>query len=210
MNGRTDAAIALDEKSGLFSFESEAHSRLDEFFESLSSDDPHRTDLVRSLCELSAAELALNPHYVDLDREVLTPIVVDDQSAQLAVLKSDTAIMGGCWQRVDLYPLPEDEPAPLWDVTMYSADISKLVAGPLAHERLTLDNVEVVVERLEDAYIKSGVPIANALVRSQLVRFQGLVWAAKLAVLHGEDVYDQVERTGARWGLAGAVAGSPG
>src|SRR2546421_12581173 len=210
MNGRSDAAIALDERYGLFRFEDAVHTCLDEFFESLPAEDPHRSELVRSLCELSAAELALNPHYLDLERDVYAPVAVDQQSAQLAVLKTTTAIMGGCWQRVDIYPLPENEPAPLWDVTMLSADISKLRAGPLRGEALTVENVAEVVEGLADAYRQSGVPIAEALARSQLIRFQGGIWAAKLAVLHGADVYDQVESAGARWGLAGAVAGAPG
>jgi hypothetical protein len=129
---------------------------------------------------LSAAEYALVPSLADPDQTDVSipldrPIVVAREAALAALATADCG-----W--TDLHGLKSPgQPLRPWDAMLFAGDMSK---AELTRAEWTPapEDVEALVEQIEALYRSGAAPQARAIGEKGLVRIQGLIWKAKLAV----------------------------
>jgi hypothetical protein len=175
--------------ASLFRFADEARKEIDGFFAISGIDSPVLLEQARALSYLHAAEFALGPAFADPGAVRLAPsepLEVEAGHARLALSKGDCSLI--IWTHA-----PANErigSLSLWDMTVFSGDVSKLVRTTEA--RWTDDAADVGrlpadVERLESIYAESHwEPAAHPTMRAA-VRRQGLLWRLKAAVVYDPD-----------------------
>lgn len=181
VGGRVPAYQAV-ERRGIFDF-GEAHqialAHFDEYRRTGADEEP--IEFTRDLVYLSAAEWTLLLQVETLDvlspTSVLplrSPLVVSPRAMGAAIIKADCGGMD--------YHRPRANPAGLrlWDVALFGGDMSKieLVYG----EQVLPEEVEAVVERLEEKYAASATSAGRMIGASGILRIEGLLWKAKLAL----------------------------
>lgn len=175
--------VTLLEERGWFRFAHDAESAI----RGLLDDDSLRL----SIAALSAAEFSLGIFFDEPSLRITSgleralPIYVYEPTGSLGVAKSDCTITGGCFEA------PPRESVPLWDVTVFSADVCKLRAAGVPESVAAFDAAPMV-RTLETAHYRPG-GYARAIADSGLLRLQGLLWHLKLSVLTGHDVEDALD-----------------
>jgi hypothetical protein len=181
--------------AGLFRFSDEARKEIDSFFAATGVASDGLLEQGRALSHLHAAEYALEPAFSEpgsLRLPPSEPVGVTVREARLALLKGDCSLI--IWTHA-----PAQEritTLPLWDLTVFSGDMSKLTQ--VSEDAWTGDASDVgrlqgYVGRLQAIYEESRWEPASRVAASGAVWLQGLLWRLKTAV-----VYDASERAIAR------------
>jgi hypothetical protein len=167
-------------RRGVFDFSSSMHA-LDEIIEEYAAAGANEDEVsyTRDLTYLSAAEYALLPLYLEPAESLVPlehPLLVSHEATMVAALKVDCSTT---W----VHQRPEA--AQLWDVALFAGDMSKIER--ILQRNPTLDDIEHLVEELESRYLEGMTSVARSIGNSGVVRVQGLVWKAKLALVHDPD-----------------------
>lgn len=186
--GLSVGAEALHSR-GLFTFADEAVHEIDQFLGQLEpyvpGVEPEAYEQAQELLYLTAAEFALMPAVASPPSEPLVPIrepiPVGAQWATLAIAKTDCVCLN--------YPWHTDrgqhgQPVPLWDVTAFSADISKLSTFGVLPEAPPTDPSDLhdVVRKLEAAHRASHNPRVQQIAKAGVLQLQGFLWSTKLSL----------------------------
>jgi hypothetical protein len=139
--------------------------------------DEDTSNFTRDLVCLSAAEFSLMPLITRPSGSVLplqSPIAVPPEAVRIAAGKVDCSYM-------DVHRRKEKlENIRLWDVMLFAGDMSKIEL--LGSQELTLEDLETTVQGLEERYQRSESSVGRAIGESGVLRIQGLLWKAKLAL----------------------------
>jgi hypothetical protein len=187
------AALALSERR-LFRFDSLALEVIEECVRALESEglDTRRLRFIGDLVHLSAAEFSLIPSISTPNENLLPlsePLLVEDWAARLAILKTDCSPDWGCYEES-----VNEGTLPLWDLTLFSSDVSKMVAEEQESGRMTELDLYRHVRTIESKCVESHVPIASAFGRSGVMRVQGLIWRLKLGLAKQENLVEVAGR----------------
>jgi hypothetical protein len=142
---------------------------------------------------LSAAEASLVPSLVDPINSVVSvpleePLHVSAEAVRVAVARADCG-----W--TNLHGIKRGlEAVRLWDVMLFAGDMAKAeLAGFDAN--IGLDEIVPMVEAIEQRYRESAAPEGPATADRGLVRIQGMLWTAKLALHIAPDALPEHLRT---------------
>jgi len=172
-------AYQIIEQRGIFNFGQAQLFASEHFAQYRGTTEAARlVEFTRDIVYLSAAEYALLTTVVTGgDAHLLPmqgPVTVGRDAFAAAIIKADC---GG----LDYHtPKNHEDAVRLWDIALFGGDISKI---ELIHgDRLGLDQVESVIVDLEDRYTRSKTTIGRAIGTSGMLRIQGVLWKAKLAL----------------------------
>jgi hypothetical protein len=183
------AAEELSDR-GFFTFNDDVVSPIHQFIEdlegSLSLTLGDVDEWGQALLYLNAAEFALLPALIRPPNQPLVPIrepiPVGREAALLAITKSDCMCLN--WPN-HTSRIREGKPTPLWEVTAFAADVSKLAAVDIAPEDPITDIAQLsdAVGRLERAHSASGNRLAQQVAEAGVLKIQGFLWSVKISLL---------------------------
>jgi hypothetical protein len=183
----SSAASALEEY-GLFRFEPPVIRTIASFFDEIDAGGVEESVLRfgREMVYLSSAEFSLIPRIFSPDEPLLPlrePLVVEDWAGRLALLKTDCLPDWGCCERaVDTGQLP------LWDLTLFASDVSKLYTFGGEADRVTSEQLSRLIRMFEARYRESSSSLTRSFGSSGAIRLQGLIWRMKQALVAREDL----------------------
>ncbi len=177
--GGNRPAYQIIEQRGIFDF-SEARRVTEDHFGQYQTAgaDEEPLEFTRDIVYLSAAEYALLTRVVSMGPATMLPIqkplTIDQNDTVAAIIKADCGAM-------DYHSRKGDEDAVrLWDIALFGGDMSKI---ELIHgSRLQLSEVENTIMQLEERYNNSHTTIGQEIGASGMLRIQGVLWKAKLAL----------------------------
>jgi hypothetical protein len=183
-------AYQVIERRGIFDF-GEAHQVARGHFDQYHAAgvDEDQVEFIRDIVYLSAAEFSLLPPTLTTSAPLLplqAPLKVGPQAITAAIVKADCTGLDYHYRRVD------EDAVPLWDVALFGGDMSKIEF--LQGDRLRLDSLEELILELEQRFTGSQTTIGKTIAVSGMLRVQGVLWKAKLAVnLTPADVEAQID-----------------
>jgi hypothetical protein len=193
MNTGLSAAAMELQTIGLFTFANEAVAEIDKFFghleHSLGGVEPDTREQGRDLVYLTAAEFSLMPAIANPPSDpvvpVREPITVDAYPAFLAINKTDCICLNFPWHTDGS---ERGQPVPLWDVTAFAADVSKLSTVGISPVDPPTDPsaLHEAIKELESAHRASSNPRIQQIANAGLLQLQGFLWSSKLALPHLE------------------------
>lgn len=189
--GGARPAYQIIERRGIFTFD-EVHQLASSHFDQYRAvgADEELIEFTRDLVYLSAAEYSLLPATMSTVDPVLPlrePLRIGSQAITAAIIKADCGGLDYHYRRVG------EGAVRMWDFALFGGDMSKieLIQG----DRLDLGDVEELIIRLERRFADSQTTIGRLIGSSGMLRVQGLLWKAKLAVnVAPDDVEAQIDR----------------
>ena len=172
-------AYQIIEQRGIFNF-SQAQLIADGHFDQYrnATENVGLVEFTRDIVYLSAAEYALLTTVVNAGGAHLlpmqAPVTVGPDAFAATIIKADC---GG----LDYHsPKNHEDSVRLWDIALFGGDMSKieLIYG----DRLRLDQVENMIVDLEERFSDSETTIGRTIGASGMLRVQGVLWKAKLAL----------------------------
>jgi hypothetical protein len=145
----------------------------------------------REFTSLSTAECALSGAFVSpyrLSLPLAAPIVTSPDDAMVAMTR------GYCIPTRPVHTRGNPSEYKLWDVAVFAGDMHKLelaLDGGDTAEALLHGRLEEAITTLDARYRESPLGYADAVRRSGVLRLQGLLWKAKLALLFQPDKVEE-------------------
>jgi hypothetical protein len=177
--GGSRPAYQIIENRGIFDF-SEARQVAEDYFlqyrEAGAEEGP--LEFTRDIVYLSAAEYSLLTRALIIGPGPMLPIrdplTVGPNDMVAAIIKAICSAMNVC--RPKIY----EDAVQLWDIALFAGDMTKI---ELIHgSKLQLYEVEDTIMQLEDQYAHSPTDVGRAIGASGMLRIQGVLWKAKLAL----------------------------